>query len=233
MSEPLIRLPTVASTNDWLKVRGQGGAPHGTAVVAEVQTAGRGRLGRSWSSARGNLHLSVLLRPRITLERAPLLCLAAAVAIVDACNVKTGIKWPNDVLAPNGKKLAGVLAEVEGSAARVDFVVVGVGMNVLQTPNLPSATSLLELDGKTRDVAELAARIRENLLFECEVLEGSAEGLLARWRQRNITLGKRVCVGDVDGIAEDVDSSGSLLVRGEDGRLHRVLSGDVSILDAG
>ena len=234
MTDSLVHLPSVSSTNDWLKARGHEGAPHGLAVMAEVQTAGRGRLGRHWLSNPGNLHLSVLLRPQMPFNRAPMLCLAAAVAIVDSCGALTGIKWPNDVLADNGKKVAGVLAEVEGGVPGVDFVVVGIGVNVLQAPDpstgVLNATSLLDLDGVKRDPAELAARIRQNLLSECEILGGSVKQLLARWRERNVTLGREVRIGDIEGIAEDIDESGALLVRRSDGQIHRVISGDVGFV---
>src|SRR5690606_17536564 len=101
------------STNADVKALAERGAPHGTALVAGAQRAGRGRLGRVWESAPGSLALSVLLRPLLPVERAGLIALATARVVAEACGPGFGIKWPNDVLGPDGSKVAGILAELD------------------------------------------------------------------------------------------------------------------------
>lgn len=216
----------VDSTNAVVKRWGADGEPHGTALYADVQTRGRGRRGRSWDSQSGNLHLSVLLRPRLPLAQVPLLCLAAAVAVVEALpGLGLGIKWPNDVLAPDGRKLAGILAELELRNGRVDYVVVGIGVDVRTAP-LPTATSLREL-GVEVPVAQLAEAVTAGLLRACAALESDgAEAVLSPWRQHAHTLGRRVRVGAVEGIARDIDASGALVLN--DGQ--RILAGDVEMI---
>jgi BirA family biotin operon repressor/biotin-[acetyl-CoA-carboxylase] ligase len=197
------------------------GAAHGTFVVTDVQTAGRGRLGRSWEAPPGaNVCLSMVVRAGLPPGRLPLVCLLAAVAVAEVAGPSYGIKWPNDVLAVDGRKVAGILAEVEG-----DALVVGIGVNVRAAPPLSTATLL----GPGHDRSMLVAGIVRGLLDGIPTLARDPAPLLARWRERAQTLGRRVRIGAIEGTAEDIDPSGALLVRTDLG-IRKVLAGDVEMI---
>lgn len=227
MIDPAVRwLATAGSTNDVLRDLARSGAPHGTAVATDHQTAGRGRQGRPWEMPVGaGLALSVLVRMPLAPTRVPLVGFAAAVAAVQACGASYALKWPNDVLAPDGRKVAGILAEAEWEATTLAFVVVGIGVNVNAAPDLPAATSLAAV-GDPPPIRMLTDRITRDLLTWCDALAGDPAALLAAWRAR-ARLGVQVRVGEVEGIAEDVDEGGALLVRSPRGSVVRVLAGDV------
>ncbi len=215
------------STNLRARELGRQGAPSGTLVVADGQTGGKGRLGRSWQSPPGlNLYFSLLLRPPISPEAAPLQCLATALAVADA--TQAVIKWPNDVVDREDHKLAGILAELETAGSRLAFVVLGVGLNVNQQrfpPELPDAVGL----GHGIDRVALLARVVSRIEDRCAQAVHDPEAMLHAWRARSRTLGRRVRLGSVEGFAEDIGSDGALLVRTEDG-LRAVLSGDVELI---
>lgn len=234
----------VGSTNDVAKALAEEGARHGEVVVAERQTAGRGRRGRSWSSpARCNVYLSAVLRPDLPPARAPELTLLASVAVCQAVRQAgvpaAAIKWPNDVLA-SGRKLAGVLTEMAAELERVQWVVIGVGVNVnAAAADFPEelrdvATSLLVERGAPVPRALFAAAVLTAL--EEWLDRHAAEGfgpVRAAWREMSDTLGREVRIrggaADLTGVAEDVDEAGALLVRTATG-LQRVVAGDVELL---
>lgn len=221
---------SVGSTNAELKRLARDGAAHGTALFARRQTDGRGRLGRAWAGGEGNVHLSVLVRPRgWPIARAPLACLAAAVATCEAVGRGCVIKWPNDVLAPDGRKVAGVLAEVEGDGGVVSALIIGVGVNVVTAPPLPSAACLAEL-GEPPDAVALAEAIAAGTLRWCASLDCAPVGVLGRWRELSGTLGRRVRIGGIEGIADDIDADGALIVRTDDGARRRIVAGDVEMV---
>lgn len=197
-------------------------APGGTLVVADAQTAGRGRLGRQWESSRGeNLLFSLVLCPPVPPQHAPVCVLAWAAAMAEVLDCQ--VKWPNDLITAEGQKLGGILAELSAEAERVRFVVLGVGINVNQVsfPGLPLATSMaLETDA-SHDRARLLARLVEAV--EAVPTRGQID--LSAWRARSHTLGRRVRVGDVEGVATDVRDDGALLVDGQP-----VLAGDVALV---
>jgi BirA family biotin operon repressor/biotin-[acetyl-CoA-carboxylase] ligase len=145
MTPALTVLESVDSSNGWLAERAQAGAPEGTAVLALEQAAGRGRHGRAWVSPRGNLHLSVLLRPQSPPETVGQIGMLAALALIDTLppGLAAQLKWPNDVLVGDAK-LAGVLVETACESARLAWAVVGIGANLASHPSLPDrpATSL-------------------------------------------------------------------------------------------
>jgi BirA family biotin operon repressor/biotin-[acetyl-CoA-carboxylase] ligase len=214
------------------------GAPEGTVVTARHQRAGRGRRGRVWWDGAGeSLLVSVLLRPSLPVtETGPLTFLGAVgVAVaVEAEGVATGIRWPNDVLV-GGRKLAGILAEGTTTAeGRLDRVVLGIGINVDQAgfpPELADrAVSLRMLTGRRHD----AGRVRDRLLGALdagyrELRDRGGAALRAAWRRRSVTLGARVRTADGrEGIAEDVDEAGALIVRAEDGSRLRVTAGEIA-----
>jgi BirA family transcriptional regulator, biotin operon repressor / biotin---[acetyl-CoA-carboxylase] ligase len=234
----------VGSTNDTAKALAEEGALHGEVVIAERQTAGRGRRGRSWDSPpRRNLYVSVVLRPDLPPARSPEVTLLASVAVCQAVRqagvAGAGIKWPNDVLA-SGKKLAGVLIEMAAEVERVQWMVVGIGVNVnAAADDFPDelrevATSLLLERGAPVPRALFAAAVLTS--FEEWLDRHAAEGfdpVRAAWREMSDTLGREVRVrtgsAELTGVAEDIDEAGALLVRTPAG-LERVLAGDVELL---
>jgi BirA family biotin operon repressor/biotin-[acetyl-CoA-carboxylase] ligase len=233
----------IGSTNDFAKQLADDGAGHGEVVVAESQSAGRGRRGRSWATIPGrNLTLSVVLRPDLPPARAPELTILASVAVCQAiqqAGVPASIKWPNDVLS-RGRKLAGILTELAADLDRVQWVVLGLGVNVNAgaeefPPELrPLATSLALERGAPVPRALFAAAVLSALE---EWLDRHAEEGFApvreAWKSMSGTLGREVRVvsgeREIRGSAEDVDEGGALLVRTREG-LERVLSGDVELL---
>ena len=228
----------IASTND--RARALAAADRtDVAVVADEQTGGRGRLDREWVAPSGGVWLSLLTRPTVAPARAPQFTLAAAVATADACReagVRAAIKWPNDVVVADtaaddagrgGRKLAGVLTEMEGEADRVSWLVVGVGVNAnLDAAALPAgATSIRAERGEDVDRRRFLARLLERYAD----LAADPDAILPAWRERAATLGRRVRVetatGSVVGTAVDVDPPGALLVETADGTA-RVHAGD-------
>ncbi len=227
---PAVRhLEQTGSTNADAAAWAREGAPHGAAVLADRQFAGRGRLGRHWLSAPGAVLLSVVLRPPLAVSRAPLLSLAAAVAVADVGGSALRIKWPNDVLAADGRKVAGVLAEMESEGGRLVHAVVGIGVNVAAVPaDLPLATSLVAAGSDTPpDRVVLAVSLTRALLAACDQVVHEPGVLLDRWRKQSHTLGRVVRVGECVGQAVDIDDDGALRIATEDGTLQRVVAGDV------
>jgi BirA family biotin operon repressor/biotin-[acetyl-CoA-carboxylase] ligase len=237
------------STNSDAAQLGRSAAADGTVVVADSQTAGRGRLGRTWISRPGmNLYLSVLLRPKIVPAAAPQLALVAGLAVAEALEqegLEPTIKWPNDVLL-GGRKVCGILTELEAEADRVEFVVVGIGVNLNSEladfpPELHDrATSVLMSSGKTVDRARFAAVLLAKLEACYERFRTDGFGALAEgWASRSALAGKEITVdgagGIVKGMYAGIDSEGALLLKegGADGQsatTRRVLAGDVTIL---
>jgi BirA family biotin operon repressor/biotin-[acetyl-CoA-carboxylase] ligase len=231
---------TIGSTNEQAYRLAQEGAFHGEVVVAEHQSAGKGRRGRTWVSPPGkNLYFSVVLRPELPPQRASELTLVAAVALAETlidAGAEARIKWPNDVQV-DGRKIAGILTELSTEPDRVHFVIVGVGVNLnLARAEMPPelaeiATSLREARGepvpRALFTAALWTRFEEWLDLHAE--EGF-KPVRSRWKELSCTLGAEVLVraerSELRGIAEDIDESGALLVRTERG-LERVLAGDV------
>ncbi|HEY8345895.1 MAG TPA: biotin--[acetyl-CoA-carboxylase] ligase [Symbiobacteriaceae bacterium] len=242
----IVYRPSVGSTNDLAKELARSGAPEGLLVVADEQTAGRGRMGRTWQTPRGSaLAMSLVLRPNLPPHEAPRITLVAAVAVAEAVQEVTGltvgIKWPND-LQIGGRKVCGILTEMEAEMDRIAFVVCGMGLNVnLSREEFPpelrdTATSLMAELGRRVLRAPLVQAIMAR--FEAtydRLLAGDFAGVLDRWRAFSVTLGRPVQVflptGEtaLEGVAEDVDPEGALLVRTPEGVLRRVLAGEVSI----
>lgn len=233
----------VDSTNAALLRLIKEGAVEGTVVLADIQTAGRGRIGTPWVSSPGvNLHLSVLLTPPIPLHEARLFTLIGSLAIADVIEtygVKAQVKWPNDVLV-NDRKIAGVLTDIQVKEGRVEHLLLGIGVNLnIDRPTMdrlyreaaPGAMSLCEAFGEPVDRNMFAVRVLDAL--ETRRLEYLAQGkgaLLAEWRRRSF-LGRRVSVHEeamhVEGVAMDLDEQGRLVVNLDDGSIVRVREGEV------
>jgi BirA family transcriptional regulator, biotin operon repressor / biotin---[acetyl-CoA-carboxylase] ligase len=231
------------STNDLAAARAKTGGGEGLVVAADVQRAGRGRLGRSWHSPAGeNLYLSILLRPvRPAAEIPPvtLLAGAAVAAALAGLGFRPRLKWPNDVQVVVGgapRKVAGILTEMSSEGGRVGHVVVGVGVNVNATgfpPELSErATSLRLIAGRAFDRADVLAAVLaafEPLYDQFRADGPAAAG--AAW-QMYAALGERCRVSTpgqpLEGIAIGVDPDGALRLRDDAGQVHRVLSGEIS-----
>jgi BirA family biotin operon repressor/biotin-[acetyl-CoA-carboxylase] ligase len=233
--------PELDSTNNYARILAEAGAPEGVVVVAEQQSRGRGRLARSWvSPPHVNLYFSVILRPTLPAARAPLLTLAAAVAVSDAVAafspVPPVIKWPNDILAGK-KKLAGVLTEAVSAPGRLEFVILGIGVNVNYRPEMmppeirARATSLCALAGETVRREDFLIRLIRDLDRCYAVLEERGFASLApRWDARFGLRGRAVRVEMIDreviGRAVGIDADGLLVIE-SNGTRERIVAGDV------
>lgn len=230
--------PHLTSTMDIAREEAGRGTAEGTVVITGEQTGGRGRQRRAWLSPEGNIALSIVLYPEIA--GLPYLVMIASLAAVRSIEAVTGlkpqIKWPNDILI-SGKKVCGILIENEVKGSRVDYSIVGIGINVdLKASDFAeisaTATSLKdELDGSVQ-----RTNIIRNLLTEFERLYlelPAGESIFKEWRDSLYTLGKEVVVnsGDdvLEGIAESVDKSGALTLRLNNGSLNTVVAGDVTL----
>ena len=226
-----------STMNEAFKI-GMAGAPEGSLVVAETQAKGRGRMGRSWMSPRGKgIYASLLLRPSCAVMDVAKLTLVAAVAVSEAVENVTAlrplIKWPNDLLL-NGRKLCGILTELRAEVDRVEFVVVGIGLNVNATVAqlVPEATSLRQEMGK--NISRVALLQEVLRVFEKKYLALSKDGsgpVFAEWKARSATLNKRVRFEERgawrEGLAVDLADDGGLLVRLDSGDVIKKISGDV------
>jgi BirA family biotin operon repressor/biotin-[acetyl-CoA-carboxylase] ligase len=280
----LIVLPQTSSTSDVAKERAVAGVPEGAVVLADEQTAGRGRMGRRWSAPPGTCLLcSILFRPDLPpaqAQRLTMVCaLATADAVEDVAGLRVWLKWPNDLIvktkdqspkakgqrsrakgqgpraeAQGWRKLAGVLTETsvvgsqgpdlkaqgsksESAGWRLEYVIVGIGINVNVAPQdlaglAPDATSILAETGREVDRAALLATLLAGVEARYARLQ-AGEDLHAEWAARLATLGQHVEVatseGRIVGLAEAVDEDGALLLRTSDGVLHRLVAGDVTL----
>ena len=236
------------STNHYAKDLGQSGGADGTAVIADSQTAGRGRMNRSFQSPKGKgIYLSVLLRPELPPDRLPPMTALAGVAVCGAvervCGVRPGLKWPNDPVL-NGKKLCGILTEMslEAETGRLQSLVVGIGINVLQeledfSPEVREvATSLLQALGEPVSRPKLTAALLKELdRMYIALQQGDLEAYYEAYRRDCVNLGKTVQLIPAGGgeretaEAVDIDKDFGLVVRRQDGSLRTVRSGEVSV----
>jgi BirA family biotin operon repressor/biotin-[acetyl-CoA-carboxylase] ligase len=230
------------STNAIAFDLGRAGEPQGAVVLAEEQSAGRGRAGRAWHSEKtSGIYVTVLLRPAISPLVAPLITLLAGLAVRDAVLEETGLapdlRWPNDLLMA-GKKFCGILTEMHAETDRVHFVVVGIGVDVNHT-RMPEqlaglATSLRMVTGRTHSRLQLLVRLLRNLeTYYNRFLAEGPEPILARFCETSsFAKGKRVCISAAtetySGITDGLEPNGLLRVRRDNGRLAIVISGDVS-----
>lgn len=239
---PIYHFDTAVSTNDVAKKLGVQGAPEGTLVVAETQSAGRGRLGRSWHSPPGQgLYASLLLRPPLPPSDLPQITLSTAVSVIRTLSrsvgLTPGIKWPNDLIL-KGKKLGGILTEMETESDQIRYLIVGLGLNV-NNPGFPpeladTATSLLQEEGRVFPRVPLLKTWLEE--FESLYLRFLARGfpeILAEWKQHSVTLGKYVAVRQgarhLEGLALEVAPDGALLLETARGEVMKVTSGEITL----
>ncbi len=221
------------------------GAPEGTLVIAEEQTAGRGRMGRKWHSPRGKgIYMSLVLKPRVPVFFTPQLTLLTAVAVCRAIRkfvgVDVGIKWPNDLLIA-GKKVCGILLEISGDDERLKYVIAGIGISANLEPEDYSeelrkiATSLAIEKGEPIEREALIQAILKDFeeLYQLYNEQGFAP-IRMLWEALSVSLHKAIRVQSparewIEGIAESIDDTGALTVRTADGNRFRVFSGEVEL----
>ncbi len=231
--------PSLPSTMETARKEAGRGAPEGTAIIADEQTAGHGRLGRAWLSPEGSVSLSVVLYPDIA--GLPYLIMIASLAVARGIEAVTGLeallKWPNDVLI-NGRKVAGILIETSLKGEAVDYAVMGIGINInVDMSVFPEiAATATSLSAELHSSVSRLRVVRRLLLELDDLYKAPQQAVYGEWRSRLTTLGRQVCVvrgGAVQyGRAESVTADGSLMLRLDDGSLTRVLAGDVSLRDA-
>lgn len=237
----VVHYDNIPSTNNQAKQLAAAGAEEGTVVVSEEQSTGKGRLDRSFFCPKGGLWFSVILRPSFLPQEAPKCTLLAAVAVARAMRdfgLPAGIKWPNDIYC-EGLKLTGILTEMSAEMDRINYVVIGIGINA----NIPLGSFPEDIQGKAGSMSGYLGQEIDRVAFLQRVLGYMEElyldiqangfsGMMEQWREYSITLGQEINVLGVNetfaGVAKDIDADGALLVETENG-LRRVLAGDVSI----
>jgi BirA family biotin operon repressor/biotin-[acetyl-CoA-carboxylase] ligase len=235
----LLYYPESPSTMDIAKDLARSGCPEYTVVVAGCQTSGRGRLSRKWVSEDGGLYFTMVLRPRLptpwSCRPAFLASVTLARTVRELYGIACGVKWPNDILV-DGRKLAGMLCEIEAEAERIAFLNIGIGINVNNDPSgiEPKATSITAISGTAVSRNELLARFLE--AFERRMQTGDLEHVIPEWKEHSVTLNRPVKivthVEEARGLAVDVDNNGGLILKLADGSLKTVLYGDCFHQDA-
>ena len=235
LAGPLTWLPETGSTNEDLIALARDGAPEGTVIGTDIQTAGRGRRGRTWMAARGHgLLVSALLRPGIPPVDAGLLPVVAAVGAAEALGADARIVWPNDILI-GGRKVAGILCEMSADQEGVAWAVVGIGINVRSAPALDDARwspGALADTGDAPTRANLLVRLLASLGDRYrEWVRTGPDLILAAFAERDALVGRRITVslpdGEVSGISGGTDELGRLRLTGDDGQEHRLGAGEV------
>lgn len=230
----------ISSTNDTAYRMAEEGAAEGIVIVSEQQTAGKGRIGRRWTSPKGGIYLSLILRPSMMPTEVSKLTLVAAVSVAetlrDIAAINCSIKWPNDILV--GKhKICGILTELKAEQDVTSFVILGIGINVnTKQASLPkNATSIRKESGAEHPKAVVAKRLLENLeLHYLQFKKGKFNTIIEQWKDLSAVLGKHVKIAEkariIEGQAIDIDSGGALVVRLDNGFTERVLAGDVILV---
>lgn len=238
----IISYKKIDSTNDSAYGLAEKGMKEGTVIIAEEQAHGKGRHGRKWMSPSGcGIYMSVILRPNMAPNEIPRITLLAAVCIAKSIREFTGlgamIKWPNDILV-NDKKVCGILTEMKAEQDRVNFIIVGMGINVnTDKKHLPKGSSSIkeELGRGSISRVELAKKVLENFEKEYNVLHKEGfKPIIDQWKSLSVMIGSRVKVSlanrSFEGQAYDIDPDGALVVRLESGVMERVSSGDVVLI---
>ena len=235
---------TCSSTQIIAHEEAQSGVPDGTVIIADEQTTGRGRMLRPWSSVAGKgIWMSIIARPSLTPQQAPQLTLVAAVAIIraieDLTGIEAAIKWPNDILV-NGKKMTGILTELQADPDQVKAIIIGIGMNVNQeAADFPEelhaiATSLKMLTGKSVDRAQLVAKILGFLeLYTDMYVKNGFAPIKLLWEGYSNTTGRRIRAvmlnETIEGVALGISDEGVLQLKLDDGSIRGIYSADIEI----
>ena len=223
----------VDSTMDIARELARKQCPHFTVVIAGRQKKGRGRMKRSWLSSKGGLFFTIVIRPKIPPVLSSRVNLAASVILAqtlhDLFNINARVKWPNDVLV-DGKKISGILSEMDAEIDRVNFISIGIGLNVNNdpTPYEPMATSLKQILGKEIPRIEVLKAFLDH--FEHTVNDTEFDNVVAEWKKYTETLNRHVKIVTaneiVEGLAVDVDENGALILKLADGSLKKIIYGD-------
>ena len=232
----------VDSTNKFAKKLAKQGVEEGAIVIAETQTSGRGRLGRRWESPKGGIWLSILLKPKLRLKETVKISLLAAVAVAKTIRGKlrlaAEVKWPNDVLI-GWRKVCGILAEAISEREEAKYIIVGIGINA----NFNLSTLPVKLRKTATSLKEILSREINRESFICSLLEnfesyyetfrkGKFNFIVDEWKRLSCILGRKVQILNherFEGLAEDIDEDGCLIVRLENGALRKVFSADVTV----
>jgi len=224
---------SAGSTMEIARELARKGCPDFSVVIAETQTKGRGRMDRNWWSPEGGLYFTLVLRPHIPPVMSPLVNFGAAIVLArtlhDICNVDARVKWPNDILV-DGRKVSGMLSEMEAADDQVSFVNIGIGINMNNDlpPDLPFATSVKNISGKTCSRKAFLTEFLDRL--EDRIHQPDLAGVITEWKTCSATLGQQVKIvsrqGVTEGKAMDVDPTGALIVRTQDGNLEKIYYGD-------
>lgn len=239
---PVVYEDELMSTNQTARELAEEGAAHGTLVVAERQTTGRGRRGRAWHSPAGSgIWMSLIIRPSIRPDRASMLTIVTAMAVYDAISSRVkdcAIKWPNDIVI-GGRKVCGILTEMRTESEDIRYVVVGVGINV-NTEDFPEdigqvAASMHRASGDYFDRSEIIADVWNAFekYYECFSASSDLRDIVSAYNERLVNCNRRVYIEErgekYSGIAKGIDADGCLLVQKDDGTLIPVMSGEVSV----
>ncbi len=234
----------IDSTNNYAKKIASEGCAHGTVVVADRQTMGRGRIGRQWQSdSADGLWFSIVVRPELEPENIQVITLAASVAVVEAIKetqgIICGIKWPNDIIL-DGRKLGGILTELSAEPGHVNYVVVGIGINVNQDLEhfdyeiRQKAVSLKMYDNKPVQRSKLLGSILTSFekLYK-SVLLGKNKDIIDKWSEYSVTIGKEVKVAyrnvEYIGTAQSIAADGRLIVKCKDGVTREISAGEIQV----
>jgi len=237
----VIYYPSLASTMDKAREAALGGAAEGTVVIADEQTAGRGRINRAWLSPKGSVALSLIIYPEV--KNLPYLIMLASLSVLHcikkATGLEAGIKWPNDVLI-NGKKVCGILVETSAQKKNKVYSLIGIGLNVnVKTPDIPEISAIATSLSYEMKLEVSRLKIIRGLLRELDrfyLTLPDAAPIFEEWRDNLVTLGREIKVTSggsvVGGMAEAVAGDGSLMLRDREGKLTRIIAGDVSLRDS-
>jgi len=240
IAKNVIAFDSISSTNFKAKELAQNGKEEGTVVISRVQTKGRGRFDRKWESPEGGLYFSIILRPQVEPDKTTLLPLIAALSICETIialnRLSAAIKWPNDVRI-NGKKVAGILLESEADGNKIDFVILGIGVNlntdVTQlSPELKSTSTTIAHElNQSVDCYEFLKHLFLTLDKHYSIfLNQDINSILSEWKKHSDTLGRKVRIitssDETVGTAFDIDESGFLIIETDLGVHKKITSGD-------
>jgi len=221
------------STMDIARQLARKGCPEFSVVIAGTQTSGRGRMDRTWQSPHGGLYFTLVLRPSIPVALSPLINFVASLTLARTmqafCGVDARVKWPNDILI-QGRKVCGMLSEMEAEADQVAFVNIGIGININNDPppDVPSATSIKAAAGKSISCTSFLSDFLDRL--ESWLRRQDIANIVPEWKACSATLGQHVRIesqqGMTEGKAVDVDPNGALVVKAADGSLKKIYYGD-------
>lgn len=240
IGKKIIHFDSIGSTNDYAKQKGRE-EDDGTIIIAEEQTKGKGRMGRTWHSAKGDgIWMSIILKPNMSPYQAPLLTQIAGASLVKAfksLGVDAKIKWPNDIYI-NDRKICGILTEMDAEINKINYIVLGIGMNVktMEFPeDIKDRASSVQKEGYDLDRIDIIAEFINSFepMYEKYTNEGDKEEAMKICKEESTLIGKPVYVIRMDkkirANALDLSEDGNLVVEYEDGRVEEVFSGEVSI----